>query len=61
MNRTRTLAIGWTRSHDTHGRVTRYHLRTISNCITSFISGGGYKDPRTGMANTKPYVLIEYL
>lgn len=48
MNRTRTLAIGWTRSHDPHGRVTRYHLRTVSNCITSFISGGATKTHAPG-------------
>lgn len=48
MNRTRTLAIGWTRSHEPHGRVTRYHLRTVSNCITSFISGGATKTHAPG-------------
>lgn len=52
---TNALAIGWTR--DRQGRVTKYHLRPVCNCITTFC--GGYKNPQTGMGNTTPYVLIE--
>lgn len=54
-------AIGWTRATDPRGRVLRYHLRTISNCITQFAgTRGGYKDKETHMCNTSPYLLIEY-
>jgi hypothetical protein len=54
----RAKAIGWSRSGDGFGRVTKYHIKSVCNCITSFW-GGGYKDPRTGLCNTTPYVLIE--
>lgn len=53
------LAIGWTRGHDRQGSIKKYHLKTICNCLTSFC-GRGFKDQRTGMCNTAPYVLIEY-
>lgn len=56
-DRPRAKAIGWTRSGDGFGRVTKYHIKSVCNCITSF--WGGYKDPRTGLCNTTPYVFIE--
>lgn len=52
--------IGWTRSGSGRGDVERYHLKTISNTITSFSGGGIGVDAKTGMYNTTPYVLIEY-
>ena len=52
---TNALAIGWTR--DRQGRVAKYHLRPVCNCITSFC--GGHKEKQTGMGNTTPYVIIE--
>lgn len=51
-------AIGWVR--DEKGNVVNYTIKNIFNCITQFSGGGGFKDPETGMANTAPYVLIEY-
>lgn len=52
-------AIGWIR--DRKGVVIRYSVKDVCNCITPFGAGGsGFKDPDTGMANTTPYVLIEY-
>ena len=54
-------AIGWTRSGNGRGDVDRYHLKDISNTITSFCGGGGIgKDSVTGMYNTTPYILVEY-
>lgn len=51
-------AIGWVR--DKKGKVIRYVVKDTANCITTFAGGGGYKSPETGMANTTPYMLIEY-
>lgn len=51
-------AIGWVR--DDKGNVTNYTVKDTFNCITQFSGGGGFKDPETGMANTSPYVLLEY-
>lgn len=52
--------IGWTRSGSGRGDVTRYHLKSVCNAVTSFVGGGIGKDSKTGMYNTTPYVLIEY-
>lgn len=38
---TNAKAIGWTRATDRRGRVLRYHLRTICNCITRFAGTWG--------------------
>ena len=35
----RAKAIGWTRSGDGFGRVTKYHVKSVCNCITSFWGG----------------------
>lgn len=51
-------AIGWVR--DAKGNVKNYTVKDIFNCITQFSGGTGFKDPETGMANTSPYVLLEY-
>ncbi len=53
-------AIGWSRRGNTAGDIDRYHLRDISNTITSFCGGGIGKEKTTGMYNTTPYVLLEY-
>ena len=50
--------IGWSR--DRFGNVSRYNLKPICNTITQFAGRPYAKDPRTNMANTTPYVLIEY-
>lgn len=42
----RAKAIGWTRSGDGFGRVTKYHIKTVCNCITSF--WGGVQRPTDG-------------
>ena len=55
---TKYKAIGWVR--DKQGKVLRYKVKDICNCITQFSDGQGYKDPDTGMANTAPYILIEH-
>ena len=51
----RAKAIGWVR--DCKGNVVRHTYKDISNCLTT-MCGGGHTDPRTGMGNTTPYVLI---
>lgn len=51
-------AIGWVR--DGKGNVTNYTVKDVCNCITQFSGGSGFKDPDTGMANTSPYILLEY-
>lgn len=51
-------AIGWVR--DGKGNVTNYTVKDVCNCITQFSGGSGFKDPETGMANTSPYILLEY-
>ena len=52
-------AIGWIR--DRKGKIIRYNIKDVCNCITPFGAGGsGFKDADTGMANTTPYVLIQY-
>lgn len=48
---TNALAIGWTR--DRQGRVTKYHLRPVCNCITTFC-GGGIRIRRPGWATQLP-------
>jgi len=53
-------AIGWTRHGSGKGDVSKYHIKDVCNCITSFAGGGGFKDSATGMANTSPHILIEY-
>ena len=53
------LFIGWSR-HGEKGAVSKYIFNNYSNAITSFAGGHGYKDPETTMANTCPYILIEY-
>ena len=53
-------AIGWTRHGSGKGDVSKYHIKDVCNCITTFCGGGGFKDTTTGMANTTPHVLIEY-
>ena len=50
--------IGWVR--DGKGNVTNYTVKDVCNCITQFSGGSGFKDPDTGMANTSPYILLEY-
>ena len=50
-------AIGWVR--DKQGKVLRYKVKDICNCITQFSDGQGFKEPDTGMANTAPYILID--
>ena len=50
-------AIGWVR--DKKGKVLRYKVKDICNCITQFSDGQGFKEPDTGMANTAPYILID--
>ncbi len=54
----RAKAIGWVR--DAKGNVVNYTIKDVCNCITQFSNGKGFKDPQTGMANTSPYVLLEY-
>ena len=54
----RAKAIGWVR--DSKGNVINYNVKEIFNCITQFSGGSGYKDPETGMANTSPYLLLDY-
>lgn len=51
-------AIGWIR--DRKGKIIRYNIKDVCNCITTFSGGSGFKDPDTGMANTSPYVLVQY-
>lgn len=51
-------AIGWSR--DSKGVVLRYHLKPVVNTITSFSGGGKFKDEKTGLSNTSPYILMEY-
>lgn len=51
-------AIGWVR--DEKGNVKDYTIKNVCNCITQFSGGNGFKDPETGMANTSPYILLEY-
>lgn len=51
-------AIGWVR--DKRGKVIRYKFHEYSNCLTS-MCGGGHVDPETGMGNTTPYILKEYV
>ena len=53
-------AIGWTRHGSGKGDVSKYHIKDVCNCITTFCGGAGFKDTTTGMANTTPHVLIEY-
>ena len=50
-------AISWSRDHK--GAVQNYNLRDIVNCITTMV-GGGHADPKTGMGNTTPHILIRY-
>ena len=50
--------IGWVR--DSKGNVINYTVKDVCNCITQFSGGSGFKDPDTGMANTSPYILLEY-
>lgn len=58
----RYKVIGWSRSHDSLGQVTRYHLKDICNTITKCAGKGGLRDgrPLAVMLNTTPYLLIEY-
>lgn len=49
--------ISWVR--DKKGKVIKRPLKDICNAITS-MSGGGYTNDESGMANTTPYVLICY-
>ena len=51
----RAKAIGWVR--DCKGNVVHHTYKDISNCLTT-MCGGGHTDPRIGMGNTTPYVLI---
>ena len=53
-------AIGWSRQRFGRGNVEKYHLKDVCNTLTTFCGGSGFKDANTGMANTSPYVLIEY-
>ena len=48
-------AIGWVR--DAKGKVIRHTYKDVCNCLTTFC-GGGHTDPKTGMGNTTPYVLL---
>ena len=50
--------IGWSR--DAVGNVVKYHLKDICNTLTSFLGGGKFKDSKTDLGNTTPYILIEY-
>ena len=43
-------AIWWIR--DRKGKIIRYNIKDVCNCITTFSGGSGFKDPDTGMANT---------
>lgn len=50
-------AISWSR--DSKGVVQNYNLRDVVNCLTT-MCGGGHTDPKTGMGNTTPHILIRY-
>lgn len=50
------MFLGWVR--DKKGKVVRYTVKKVCNCITQFSEGTGFKDPDTGMANTAPYIII---
>jgi hypothetical protein len=54
----RAKAIGWTRSGEGKGEVKRYHFKDVCNCLTTFCGGGYFKDKKTGLCNTTPYVAI---
>ena len=49
--------IGWVR--DSKGRIKGRPRKRIANAVTSKV-GHGISDPRDGLGNTTPYIIIEY-
>lgn len=49
--------IGWAR--DSKGRIKRRPRKQIANAVTSKV-GHGISDPRDGLGNTTPHIIIEY-
>ena len=49
--------IGWVR--DSQGNVAKRPRKQIANAVTSKV-GHGISDPRDGLGNTTPYIIIEY-
>ena len=49
--------IGWAR--DSRGRIKRRPRKQIANAVTSKV-GHGISDPRDGLGNTTPHIIIEY-
>lgn len=49
--------IGWVR--DSQGNVTKRPRKQIAHAVTSKV-GHGISDPRDGLGNTTPYIIIEY-
>lgn len=49
--------IGWVR--DSKGRIKGRPRKQIANAVTSKV-GHGISDPRDGLGNTTPYIIIEY-
>ena len=52
--------IGWVRSGtDGHGLVKSRPRKHIANAVTTFC-GGGITDPRDGLGNTTPHVVMVF-
>lgn len=52
--------IGWVRSGTDGKGLVKYRPRKhIANAVTTMV-GGGVTDPRDGLGNTTPHIIIEY-